>query len=208
MAARPHTHRAATIARREALLQAALEIVAEQGIGAVTHRAIAARAGLPLSTTSYFFGSLEDLLLEALRHFAEQELARYDAVARTLTENTLSTDEAIDAFVALVAAQPSRRAIGQFEAYLEAARRPELRDQIAAVLDAFAAPVETALAAAGIRDPAGAARALVALADGFALQRLVRGADQGDAVALAAAVRALLAGWGPDHDTAARSRRR
>ena len=198
MPPRPQTHRPSTIARREALLHAALEIVAERGIGAVTHRAVAARAGLPLSTTSYFFASLDEPLLEALRHFAGQELARYEAITQTLAANTLTAEEAVDAFVALVTTQPSARAIGQFEAYLEAARRPELRDAIAAVLDAFAAPVQAALVSAGVADPATAARALVALADGFALQRLVRGPGEADSADLAVAVRALLAGWQSD----------
>ena len=37
------------------------------GAGAVTHRAVAARAGVPLSTTSYFFSSIDELVTEALR---------------------------------------------------------------------------------------------------------------------------------------------
>ena len=163
----------------------------------MTHRAVAARAGLPLSTTSYFFDSLDDLLLEALRHFAAQEIARYEAIARTFAESALTPDQALDAFVALLTGQPSQATIAQFEAYLEAARRPELREEIAAVLDAFAAPVAAALAAAGVAEPAAAARAFVALADGLALQRAVRGPAATDATELADALRRLFAGYRP-----------
>ena len=195
MPARPQTHRATTIARREALLRAALQLVAERGIGAVTHRAIAERAGLPLSTTSYFFDSLDELLIEALRVFAAREIERYEAVARTFADSALTPDQALDAFVALLTGQPPQATIAQFEAYLEAARRPELREEIAGVLDAFAAPVAAALAAVGVAEPDAAARAFVALADGFALQRAVRGPSAGDAPALAGALRALFAGY-------------
>ncbi|MCU1649836.1 MAG: putative transcriptional regulator, partial [Pseudonocardia sp.] len=58
MAIRPATHRASGQARRAQLLQAAVEVIAEQGVGGASHRAIATRAGMPLSTTSYFFASL------------------------------------------------------------------------------------------------------------------------------------------------------
>ena len=66
MAADPRTHRASAQRRRAALLDAAAELAAEIGAGAVTHRAVAARAGVPLSTTSYFFGSIDELVTEGL----------------------------------------------------------------------------------------------------------------------------------------------
>ncbi len=52
VATRPATHRARGLARREALLRAAVEIVAERGVGGATHRAIAERAQVPPSTTT------------------------------------------------------------------------------------------------------------------------------------------------------------
>jgi DNA-binding transcriptional regulator YbjK len=57
------------------LLDAAVAVVAERGVGGATHRAIAARAGVPLSTTSYFFASLDELIVAALRAFATTSIA-------------------------------------------------------------------------------------------------------------------------------------
>ena len=50
-------------------------LMGRTGRSGLTHRAVATRAGLPLSTTSYFFDSLDDLLLEALRVFSGRRAA-------------------------------------------------------------------------------------------------------------------------------------
>ena len=46
----------------EAILEAALRVIAERGVEAVTHRAVADAAGVPLSATTYYFESLDELL--------------------------------------------------------------------------------------------------------------------------------------------------
>jgi AcrR family transcriptional regulator len=47
---------------RTKILRAAQRVVAKQGVGGTSHRAIAAQAGVKLSLTSYYFGSLAGLL--------------------------------------------------------------------------------------------------------------------------------------------------
>lgn len=54
---------------RRLLLDAALVSIAKQGIYSVTHRSIAAQAGVPKSLTTYFFSSLPDLLQQAFIHY-------------------------------------------------------------------------------------------------------------------------------------------
>ena len=44
---------------------AAAELLAEGGFDAVRHRAVAERAGLPLASTTYYFGSLDELVTAA-----------------------------------------------------------------------------------------------------------------------------------------------
>ncbi|MFI2754424.1 TetR/AcrR family transcriptional regulator [Cellulomonas sp. P22] len=51
--------------RRAELARAAAAIVREEGPGALTHRAVAARAGASLSATTYYFTGLDDLLAAA-----------------------------------------------------------------------------------------------------------------------------------------------
>lgn len=169
---RPATHRAPALARRQALLDAAVEVVAERGVGGATHRVIAARAGVPLSTTSYFFASLDDLIIAALRSFAETSIADLQRTAKALASSALTPAEAVDLLVDALVDEPRASTIAQFEIYLEAARRSELQGEVRKILASFERLAVTALATIGAREPKRSARAFVALADGFALQRL------------------------------------
>ncbi|WP_433824939.1 TetR/AcrR family transcriptional regulator [Actinoplanes sp. CA-015351] len=55
-------------ARRAALAAATMEVIAEAGVGRTTHRAVAAKADLPLGATTYYFPTLDDLIAAGLRH--------------------------------------------------------------------------------------------------------------------------------------------
>src|SRR5579871_4901656 len=79
---RPHRPRGA--ARREALLEAVLRIVADTGPDAVTHRRVAEVAELPLASTTYWFSSKEDLLAAALEFAAARDIAALDGRAAEL----------------------------------------------------------------------------------------------------------------------------
>src|SRR5213592_3361210 len=60
--------------RRARIAQAAIEVVAQRGIDGLTHRAVAAAAGVPLGSTTYHFATLDDLLEVALREAAERNV--------------------------------------------------------------------------------------------------------------------------------------
>ncbi len=203
MSRRPATHRPPALARREALLGAAVEVVAEHGVGGATHRAIAARAGVPLSTTSYFFGSLDDLIVAALRGFARTSIAELEATAAAFAESELSPAQAVQLLVDALVAEPRSSTIAQFEIYLEAARRAELRSEVRKILAGFEQLAYSALVAVGAQRPKEGARAFVAIADGFALQRLASPRGRSDMTALRDAMLDLLIAHlisGEDHD--------
>jgi DNA-binding transcriptional regulator YbjK len=195
MPIRPQTHRARGHARREALLRAAVEVVAERGVAGATHREIAARAGVPLSTTSYFFASIDDLVLAALREFAAGQVAELEAIARAISASGASAEAVLAALVDALFAVPVQASVAQFEAYLEATRRPELRPEVQSVLGAFEALADSTLRAAGVSRAAEAARAFVALADGFMLHHVARPLGAADARALRDAMRALFSAY-------------
>jgi DNA-binding transcriptional regulator YbjK len=50
------------------ILEATLAVIAAQGYRAVTHRSVAAAAGVNFSLVSYYFRTLDDLLLAAFSH--------------------------------------------------------------------------------------------------------------------------------------------
>lgn len=63
--------------RRERILQATLESIAEHGINAVTHRKIATCAGVPLGSMTYYFDGIDSLLEEAFMGFTRDMSRQY-----------------------------------------------------------------------------------------------------------------------------------
>ncbi|MCF8587212.1 TetR/AcrR family transcriptional regulator [Gordonia liuliyuniae] len=53
-------------ARRDAIVQAAADLIVEVGPGKLTHRLVAKRAKVPLGSTTAYFASLDELRQEAL----------------------------------------------------------------------------------------------------------------------------------------------
>ena len=73
--------------KRTAILQAVLRIIANEGIRAVRHRAVAAEAGVSLAATTYYFSSLQDLLTESFAYWSigsGQEVERFRLAAGQL----------------------------------------------------------------------------------------------------------------------------
>lgn len=186
-------------ARRELLLEATVDVIAERGIAGVTHRAVAAEASVPLSSTTYFFDSLESMIGQAIAHAMDAEFVRLQEFRALLGSGDLALEDAIDAFVDLVRGQSDERTIAQFEMYLFASRRPGLQPVVDRIRDETRAIARETLRGRGIVDER-AAEAVVSLIDGFALHRIAgAGADRYDA--LAAGLHALVAGFGePSHD--------
>lgn len=58
--------------RRERILKATLDTIAEHGIQAVTHRKIASCADVPLGSMTYYFSGIDALLEEAFSRFQLQ----------------------------------------------------------------------------------------------------------------------------------------
>jgi DNA-binding transcriptional regulator YbjK len=180
-------------ARRQALLEAALRVIARDGIGGVTHRAVAAEAGVPASATTYFFDSLDHLVVEAVRWAVGEELARLEAIR----EEVARTDAPVDALIDLVVDQLERddaqHTVAQFEIYLHASRVPELQPAVAEIVGATVAVAEHALRLGGTTDPA-AGIAVTALVDGLSLHRLAAPSPQ-QLIALRHGLRALAVGF-------------
>lgn len=59
-------------ARRREIVQAASELVVEDGVAKLTHRAIAARAGVPLGSTTQHFASIDEIRDAALQLLADE----------------------------------------------------------------------------------------------------------------------------------------
>jgi DNA-binding transcriptional regulator YbjK len=194
--------------RRDALLKAAVQVAGEQGAGATTHRAVAARAGVPLAATSYYFDSIGDLLAEAMRTAVGVRAAELQSLALSRAEATeegppAPGGDSPDAVATRLAAALSRfdrtASLAQMEAYLHAARSSQVQAGVGEALATFEAIAEAALQAAGARRAGEGARAFVALADGFLLHRLANPRAD-DERQLTEAFRALFIAYAMDDD--------
>jgi DNA-binding transcriptional regulator YbjK len=172
----------ATVGRREQILEAALRIIGRSGRQAVTHRAVAEEAGVPLGSTTYYFDSRDDLLGQALEHVAASEVERYakrGEELRTVKSAHELADRLIDELV--VAAQDRIAYIAEYEIWLEAGRRPELREAAQSWCDAEQRSVALAMETLGSSDPATDASLIVAAIDGLGERVLAREDDPAQA---------------------------
>jgi TetR/AcrR family transcriptional regulator, regulator of biofilm formation and stress response len=168
--------------RRGAILDATIRIVTSEGLAAVTHRAVAKEAGVPLAATTYYFSSKDELIGEALGILVADEIERLAARAAELGDEIRSPRAAAAAVAEVLF--PDADAVGgllaKLELYLEAARRPGLYDAAAHWQQAFTELARNSLELAGVADPDRLAPFFIAAADGILLHALSEGV-RGDA---------------------------
>jgi DNA-binding transcriptional regulator YbjK len=159
--------------RRAAIINAAVQIIATRGLGAVTHRAVAREAKVPLAATTYYFASKEEILREALESLSAAEVERLERLAEDIAG--LAPEEAGVALYNALVPDPQdapRAWLAQFEIYLEAARNPALRPAVEQRRAAFVKLAETALRAAGAPEPEKRAELGVAGLNGILFDRI------------------------------------
>lgn len=83
-------------ARRREIVTAAAELIVEVGVDGVTHRLVAARAGVPLGATTQYFDTLDDLRTAALRALADEVDARLDGVRISLAHRGVTPEVIAD----------------------------------------------------------------------------------------------------------------
>ncbi|WP_163509143.1 TetR/AcrR family transcriptional regulator [Fodinicola acaciae] len=158
--------------RREALLRAAIELIAEGGTRSVTHRAVSARAGLPPASAGYYFTTSQELIEQALRFHVREWSASLSAVIDGAAKSATSVRQFGERLVRALIAGEQGVSVAVYEVYLEAARNPALREVVQESMAAFEEVAAGHLSRLGARDPRGAAKSFVAIVDGFALHRL------------------------------------
>jgi AcrR family transcriptional regulator len=66
---------AETSTTRDALLECVETMMLDEGYASVTYRALAAKAGVTSSLVQYYFPSLDDIFLAAIKRYSERNLA-------------------------------------------------------------------------------------------------------------------------------------
>jgi DNA-binding transcriptional regulator YbjK len=116
---------------REAIVAATVRIVAREGLSAVTHRRVAAGAGVALSSTTWHFAAKSDILIAALRWTADREVERIEAIAERLGSNDFDSsawaEELADWLLEQVTGERDV-AIALYRLQIELLGRPEARE--------------------------------------------------------------------------------
>ncbi|MDG4824032.1 TetR family transcriptional regulator [Asanoa sp. WMMD1127] len=154
------------------LTDAAIAVVAEQGMRGLTHRAVDARAGLPLGTTSAYFRTRKALIEGLVGRLAELDNA--DVATQTLdpppTDPTAFADAVAGVLDTWLTAG-RERTLARYACLLEATHHPELRT-ILAYGRASRDQARALMTAAGVANPGQAGDHFVACVDGLLFDRL------------------------------------
>nr|WP_285904669.1 TetR family transcriptional regulator [Actinoplanes hotanensis] len=160
---------------------AALEVISEVGISRTTHRAVAARAGLPLGATTYYFPTLDDLITAGLRLSAADLQSDFQEWAGRLREAS-DIPAAVAAFIVEYVTDRQRAQL-ECELYVVAGRDPALRPLAMAWLTGMRDLLEPHVGVDAARD-------VVTFFDGVTLRALITGQEV-DLQALTSAIRRL-----------------
>ena len=119
--------------RRELLLDAAIRVLGERGVRAVTHRAVDAEAGVGAGSTANYFSSRDALFEAIVERFAERERANFDEVAATVCPTSpAELGRALAQSVRDSTMADRTLTLSRYALLVESANNPGLREQMAA----------------------------------------------------------------------------
>jgi TetR/AcrR family transcriptional regulator, regulator of biofilm formation and stress response len=174
-------HRRYDPERRDRIINACLDVIAESGVTGTSHRKVAQAADVPLGSMTYHFTGMSDLLHEAFSRFAQ-------AASKQLEEgvgaahDANSAKQAIADAITHVVLSNQRDLIVTHELYTLAARDPSFRD----ITNAWMARSRRTLE--NYFDPT-TARILDALVEGLSIHRALDNEPQDKAIVTAAVER-------------------
>ncbi|GAA4628459.1 TetR family transcriptional regulator [Actinoallomurus vinaceus] len=160
--------------RKEALLDAAVDLIEAGGFAQVTHRAVADRATLPLAATTYYFRSREDLLTQAFARLVQRDVAAMRERLRPVADTgpAAVADAVVSALAPAGEAERSRQ-LALWELYFQVGREPAFRPFARAWTDGCHEIVAEVLAEAGYPHTPWDVDILVATIEGMIARDLV-----------------------------------
>jgi DNA-binding transcriptional regulator YbjK len=164
--------------RREEILRAALRVIGAHGADSVTHRAVAREAAVPLSATTYYFASKDELLEQTFLLAAREETERLERLVLALAPQSLTVADwaaAVSAQIASDVEQDPAKHVALFELALEAARTEALREELRRWQEAHLRLAEMGCRAVGSSAPELDARIVVSVLSGLMLEQLASG---------------------------------
>lgn len=166
--------------RRRQLLEAALHVIADEGLRGLTHRAVDRRAGLPEGTCSAYLRTRSALQGALTEYVAHALLADVDELAEQLRVDCDGEQESVHAALSLFLRWLDQREllVARLELSMAATRDPALAQLLADQRVRLIAVVEGIMATTGKADVRERAETLVASYDGVLLAALLRPAEE------------------------------
>lgn len=166
--------------RRTFLADAALDVLADDGIRGLTHRAVDRRAAMPPGTTSAYFRTRAALLTGLVTRLVERDQAELQTTAEQLPP-LRTAEELVDGMTLLVrqrlTGEGRRRSLARYACAVESVRAPELREILVPRENAGREAVRLFLAERGVPDVEHRTHTLLTCIDGLVFDRLVYGGE-------------------------------
>lgn len=134
-------------ASREAILAAAARVIVDDGVDALTHRAVAQAAGVSLARVSYHYPKIDDLMVVAATRYLETFDVRLRDLAEGARAGHRSLVEACTEFLFELVTVRSQDFLGMVEVRLALHRRGRTVDDVGVVqvIRSFGADEQLAL---------------------------------------------------------------
>ncbi|MFJ6051849.1 TetR/AcrR family transcriptional regulator [Streptomyces sp. NPDC092307] len=166
--------------RRTLLADAALDVLADEGMRGLTHRAVDRRAALPAGTTSAYFRTRAALLAGLVARLVQVDQAELRTTAEGLVP-LRTVEELVDGMVLLtrqrLTGEGRRRSLARYACAVESVRDPELREILVPRENAGREAVRLFLVARGVPDVENRTHTLLTCIDGLVFDRLVSGGE-------------------------------
>jgi DNA-binding transcriptional regulator YbjK len=112
--------------RRNRIIDAAIDCIAEVGVAGTSHRKVAALADVPLGSMTYHFDSMDELLVEAFTRFATTIAEAFEQRLRTASDAHAALEAIVD-LIHVDLQRSNREQVVTYELYTLAARQARFR---------------------------------------------------------------------------------
>jgi DNA-binding transcriptional regulator YbjK len=160
---------------RQAILDATVRVIAAGGLSSVTHRAVAAEAGVSTASTTYHFATLDDLLQATLSSLSATGVARLAAAAELAESGAITLADAATTFLIEELGSNRDAFVANLELQFASVRRPAWSAVMTNSYDAFVDLIQHYVG------DERAARAIFSAAFGFAVHHVIQGSHPTDA---------------------------
>jgi DNA-binding transcriptional regulator YbjK len=158
--------------RRTQILDAAIDILADTGVGGLTHRQVDQRAGVPAGTTSNYFRTRLALLEATAARTVELHWQRVELLQSTIESMTRDGVKAL--LIQMLSPDETMRrfTLARFELFMDGTRRPELQPFLKELQAAAVKSATLIIESAGFAPTADQMEELSRLLNGWLFSKL------------------------------------